>query len=160
MPRVHHVKKARKDNPAVKRGEPYYWWKFRGGGKHYSAKPPRPSQLTQSEFLGAVYAAQEQLEELTPEEYESVADLQGTIESVASEIRDAGEESRARVYDLPENFQQGEQAQMMEERGDSAEEMANALESIDYSGPGEGETLGERLQAVIEEAQSVQYEGE
>lgn len=31
MPRVNHVKAARKDN----QGEPYCWWKFRYGGKHY-----------------------------------------------------------------------------------------------------------------------------
>ena len=43
MPRVHHVKSARKDNPVAKKGESYYWWKFRYGGKRYS-KTPRPGR--------------------------------------------------------------------------------------------------------------------
>ncbi len=53
MARAHFVKKARKDNPAagIKAGDSYYWWKFRRGGKHYSKTAPRPSQLTQSEYL-------------------------------------------------------------------------------------------------------------
>lgn len=31
MARLHFVKSARKDNPSaeVKKGESYYWWKFR-----------------------------------------------------------------------------------------------------------------------------------
>ena len=43
MPRVNYVKKARKNNPAVKRGESYFWWKFRYGGKQYSKTRPRQS---------------------------------------------------------------------------------------------------------------------
>lgn len=61
MARAHFVKKARKDNPAVKAGESYYWWKFRRGPKRYSKERPRPSQLTQSEFYGQVYGLQEDM---------------------------------------------------------------------------------------------------
>lgn len=71
MTKAHFVKKAAKDNPAVKKGEPYWWWKFmvggRGGPKHYSATRPRPSQLTQSEFLSAIYSQQEDLEDALKE---------------------------------------------------------------------------------------------
>ncbi len=56
MPRVTHVKKARKDNPVCKAGESYYWWKFRYGGKRYSLTRPRPSQLTQSAYFGGLRA--------------------------------------------------------------------------------------------------------
>ena len=36
MPRVHFVKKARKDvpNSDIKKGEGYFWWKFNYGAKH------------------------------------------------------------------------------------------------------------------------------
>jgi len=50
MPRVHFVKHARKDNDLVKKGESYYWWKFRFTGKCMSKTPPRKSQLTESEY--------------------------------------------------------------------------------------------------------------
>ena len=42
MPRVNFVKKARKDNPVVSKGESYYWWKYYFVPKMYSkSKPPR-----------------------------------------------------------------------------------------------------------------------
>lgn len=63
MPRVHYVKKARKDNGCVSKGESYYWWKFRYGSKCMSKKPPKASQLTQSEFLSTVYDINERIEE-------------------------------------------------------------------------------------------------
>jgi len=65
MPRVNFVQKARKDNPVAKAGESYYWWKFRYGGKHYSLTRPRESQLTQSEFLGAMYSLLEEIQDFT-----------------------------------------------------------------------------------------------
>ena len=36
MPRVHFVKKARKDYPStgIQKGDSYYWWQFRYGGTH------------------------------------------------------------------------------------------------------------------------------
>jgi len=66
MPKVHCVKAARKDYPecGIKKGDTYYWWKFRFGGKHESKTYPKQSQLTQSEFLSQVYALNERLEDL------------------------------------------------------------------------------------------------
>jgi hypothetical protein len=52
MARAHFVKKARKAIPGtdIKKGDSYYWWKFRFGGKRTSKTAPKASQLTQSEF--------------------------------------------------------------------------------------------------------------
>jgi len=50
MARANFVKKARKDNSVVKKGESYYWWKFAYGSKQYSKEAPSRSQLTQSGF--------------------------------------------------------------------------------------------------------------
>ena len=66
MARVIHVQKARKDNPAVKKGQPYYHWSFRFGGKHYSATYPRPSQLTQSK-MSEVLSQQEACDDIISE---------------------------------------------------------------------------------------------
>ena len=64
MPRVHHVKAA-KDYPdhGIKKGEMYFHWKFRYGGKHRSKVRPRSSQLTQSDFLSQMYGIQEEIED-------------------------------------------------------------------------------------------------
>ena len=63
MPRVTFVKKARKDNPVAKKGEPYYWWQFAFGTKQYSKTQPARSQLTQSSFLSQLYELQDGMEE-------------------------------------------------------------------------------------------------
>jgi len=58
MPRVHFVKKARKDNSAAKAGESYYWWKFRYRGRRptrswarYRMRRGRMTRLSQEELL-------------------------------------------------------------------------------------------------------------
>lgn len=70
MARATFVKKARKDIPGtdIKAGESYYWWKFRFGGKHYSKTPPRRSQLTQSDFLGQLYAIEDEIQGLVADD--------------------------------------------------------------------------------------------
>jgi len=70
MAQAHFVKRARKDYPEddIKKGDSYWWWAFmvcgRGGPKHRSKKEPRPSQLTQSDFLSTVMSVEEDLSEL------------------------------------------------------------------------------------------------
>jgi hypothetical protein len=59
MPKVNHVKCARKDNPEhdIKAGESYYWWSMMQGSrgvKHYSKTYPKRSQLTNSDFFKPV----------------------------------------------------------------------------------------------------------
>ena len=65
MPRVHHVKKARKDNPAVKKGQPYYHWQRYRSRKQYSATYPKRSQLTSSGKLAAIYDAEDSVTDLS-----------------------------------------------------------------------------------------------
>lgn len=82
MPQVHYVKKARKDykEAGVKKGESYYWWKFRYGGKLISKTHPKQSQLTQSEYLSSMYSIQE-----------SVEGCAGSIQDVIDELKSAKE---------------------------------------------------------------------
>lgn len=142
MARVHHVMKARKDNPVVKKGEPYYWWKFRYGGKLYSATPPRSSQLTQSEFLGGMYAALEALEDFSlsieaQKAWESnphdpsgwKEELASAIDEAAEEIRRLGEECADRRESMPEQLQDAPTGEMLGERAEMTESMADELES-------------------------------
>ena len=96
MPRVHHVKKARKDNSAVKAGQPYYWWKFRYGGVRKSASYPRQSQLCQGKN-SMFYAAIEALEDVCK-------DVEG--EGVLEDIRDEYAFSPALIKDMAEETKQ------------------------------------------------------
>lgn len=138
MARAHHVKRARQDNPAVKKGSEYWWWAFmvggRGGPKHYSAKPPRPSQLTSSEFLSAAYALGEQAADFEDDgegtwhdEFDSLRDdLAGEWESLADEQ----DEKRD---NMPEGLQDGPVGELLEERGEACRAVASELENLDRS---------------------------
>jgi hypothetical protein len=126
MPKVNFVKAARKDNPAVKKGESYYWWAFRYGGKHYSKTPPKPSQLTQSEFLSRYYELSEidfadNLEDLSTQRDEMVETLE--------ELQEMAEES---LENMPEALREGDTGQMLQERIDGCEEWKGELENLEF----------------------------
>lgn len=171
MPRVHHVKKARKDNPICKAGESYYWWKFNYGPKRWSLTPPRQSQLTQSDFLSQMYAFEEQIADLTAT---SVDDLTSEIEGLAEEIRNLGGEQDEKLNNMPEGLQEGPTGELLQNRCDECESMADELESIDledYDGPewepesgklknDPPEEFTDWLQGKIDELQCVSYNGE
>lgn len=128
MPRVTHVKRAQKDNPVCKAGEPYYWWKFRFGGKHFSLTPPRSSQLTQSPYLSMVRGLSEQIADHPANE---PADLEMLRDEIAPDIGTAGEECQESLDNMPEGLQEGDTGQMLQERIESCENAQSELESID-----------------------------
>lgn len=123
--------KARKDYPesGIKKGEEYYHWKFRFGGIHRSKTPPKPSQLTQSEFLSTLYDLQERLGNLQADNAE---DLKTDVEEIASELRDLGQDCQGKLDNMPDGLQQGETGQLLEQRADSCENAADELEGIDF----------------------------
>lgn len=100
MPRVHFVKKARQKHGDIKKGESYYWWKFRRGGKRTSKTPPKPSQLTQSEFWGTVLA---QSERDTPD----FDDLASTRDEIVSELENLRDEIESRKSNVEDAFPNG-----------------------------------------------------
>lgn len=122
MPRVHHVKKARKDNPAVKRGQPYYWWKFRYGGKRYSKTYPEPWQLTQSEYLQRAYQMEAQIPRLYTQDQVDYLILE------AEELRD---ETQQKLDNMPEQLQCGSTGELLQERVDSLEQFISLLEELE-----------------------------
>lgn len=131
MPRVIHVMHAQKDYPdaGIKKGEEYYHWKFRYGGLHRSKTPPKPSQLTQSEFLSQLYDIQDRLAEITGDD---ISTLQGDVESISEELNQMAEECREKHDNMPEGLQEGEVGQMLEERADACENAASELDGIDF----------------------------
>jgi len=129
--RIHCVKKARKDYPthSIKKGESYYWWKFRRrGGKHFSKTYPRPSQLTQSDYLSTTCGLQERIEDLVidPEDLEGLAD---ELRSAADELRTLGSEQEDKIGNMPDSLQDGEVAERLRGRAEACEEVANELEA-------------------------------
>lgn len=126
MPRVTFVKKAQKKNPVAEKGEPYYWWKFRYGGKRYSKTYPRASQLTQSNYLSTAYSIFEELEDADMTDAEAFADL---LREKADEIRDLGDEQASNRDAMPESLQDGETGQLLEERNYACDNMADELDN-------------------------------
>lgn len=126
MPRVHFVRSARKDNPAVKAGESYYWWKFRHGGKRYSKSRPRPSQLTQSDKLSRAYALAEQVEDIDLGLGAEVATNE--LEDVANDARELAEEYRESGEAIRETFAESPTADECDEKADALEQWADEIE--------------------------------
>jgi len=180
MPRVHFVKKAMKDNVAVKKGEPYYWWEFRFGGKHYSATPPKQSQLTQSEFLSTVYDLNDRLDSLTADDF---SDLGFQLQDIADEFRSQAEECESKKSNMPDSLQESPTGNLLEERACACNDIADSLENIDCEVDESeweqevkdelGETATpeeieeeiesrriEKMDELISEAQTYQYDGE
>ena len=128
MPRVHHVKKARKDNPVCKKGESYYWWKFRHGGKRYSLTRPRPSQLTQSAYYSTVRSLVEQIEDATvtdTDQFEELRDgIREELESLQSECQDS-------LDNMPDSLQYSPTGELLQERIDACDSAISDLDMFD-----------------------------
>lgn len=128
MPKVNFVKAAAKDNRVAKKGESYYWWKFRFGGKHMSKTPPRPSQLTQSDFLSRQMELEERIAELTADTYEQ---LKADVDEIVMEIRALGEEQEEKLNNMPDSLQQSPTGELLENRASACEDWAGELEEVD-----------------------------
>ena len=129
MPRVHFVKKARKDNPAVKAGESYYWWKFRYGGKRYSATPPKGSQLTQSAYYSQIRALCESIEETDVDDQDSFDGLKDDIGSELEMLRDECQEKLDNMAQY--NLEYSPTGEMLQERIDACENAQMEFDSIE-----------------------------
>ncbi len=133
MPRVHTVKSARKARPemGLEVGETYHWWKFKnrfGNGTIVRSKTyPRASQLTRSEFLGAMYGIQEEIEDLEADE-----DLESTVGDIAGRARELGEEQTEKRENMPESLQDGDTGSLLEERSQAMSDWADELEGVSF----------------------------
>lgn len=161
MPRVTFVKKARKDNPVCKKGESYYWWAMMSGGrygpKRYSKTPPKPSQLTNSEFLGTIGDIEDEIGGLSADD-----SLEQSVADIAQRVRDLGEEQESKKGNMPDGLQEGTTGELLQERADKCGEIADELEAIDFSDKSEDEaaksddeTDDDYWQGKLDEVQAV-----
>jgi hypothetical protein len=131
MVQVTYVKAARKDNPAVKKGQPYYHWAFYRGPTHYSATYPRQSQLTENEHLSAAHLAAETLQDNTPatrvcankEELEAfLDDLKSLLEDADASVQECSQGFQEKADNIREHFSESATA-------DTAEEQAGEMDT-------------------------------
>ena len=151
MPRVHEVKKARRDYPeeGIRKGETYYYWKFRFGGLHRSKTYPKRSQLTQSGFLSTIYDIEDRLQALTTDD-----DLQSEVESAISELEEAQSEAESSLDNMPDNLRD---SSMLNERLEAIENMISELQGIDFP---DDDAEEEDIESCLESIQSISYEGD
>lgn len=128
MPRVTKVKSARKDNPVCKKGETYYWWKFKNSPKSYSLTYPRPSQLTRSAYYGALYDLQEQVQDATLENEDDYDAFRDEITGALQEIGDTCQES---LDNMPESLQDAPTGELLQERISACEEAVSEIENME-----------------------------
>jgi len=128
MPRVTHVKSARKDNPVCKKGESYYWWKFRYGGKRYSLTRPRPSQLTNSPYYSQVRSLVEQIEDTNIADNDDFTALRDEITSELDNLRD---ECQSNLDNMPDSLQYSPTGELLQERIDACENAQSEVEGVE-----------------------------
>jgi hypothetical protein len=142
MAKAHFVKAARKDNPVAKKGESYWWWKpmigGRGAAKRFSKERPLPLQLTNSEFLSRFYGIEEQIGEAKDAD---------TLEGLATEIEELGNEQNEKLDNMPEALRDGDTGQMLQERYDGCSEWV-----------GEVSRIAEELRSKLEEREVLRAE--
>jgi hypothetical protein len=138
MARATHVKAARRRysedetgiDGGIKKGQSYYWWKFKRGGKRFSLTPPRASQLTQSAFYGTLADLQDRINALEPNE-----SLVDEVPSLSEALQELGEECQSSLDNMPEGLQQGPTGELLQERIDACQGAADELDGIDLEAP-------------------------
>ncbi|GAG11759.1 unnamed protein product [marine sediment metagenome] len=139
MPRVTHVKSARKDNPAhgIKKGDSYYWWAFRMGRtsiKKFSKTPPKPWELTQSAFWQEQLQLIDQIETacgsaenaLQSINMNFMDDLSNELEGVLNDIENLKDQAEESLYNLPEQLQD---SHMLNDRMNDLESWHDEMDS-------------------------------
>ena len=133
MPRVTHVKKARKDYPSfgIKKGDSYYGWSFNFGPTMKSLTPPTRSQLTLSDFLSQLYDLEDGISNRFSD-LDDTDEIQSAIDDLISDIQNLLDETQERLDSMPEQLQETSSAgETLQERIDNLENWISELESVD-----------------------------
>ena len=168
MPRIHHVKKAAKDNSVCKKGESYYWWctRITSGKsyikrKHLSKNPPRQSQLTSSPFLQSLLAIQENISDAKPQSLGELLEMRDDWVNDINELRD---ETQEKLDNMPDGLRESDSGQVLQERVDALESWASDIENadipneedVDAVSPDDDDPIADAIQTALEELQSLE----
>jgi hypothetical protein len=143
--RVNTVKKARKDQgtcPAcgkeIKAGDSYKWAKGRFTAKKVRCASCnfRQSDLTSSDKLSQVYAAQEGAEDAmaewsgSPDADDDGSEAKSIMETLAEAIREVAQEYQESADSIHENFSESSTADECEEKAQELEQWADECEQV------------------------------
>ncbi len=122
MPRV-SKQVARKDYPnaGIKKGDLYYKWKFRYSPVNRSLTPPQAEQLTQSAYMQEWIPLNRDISE-----FDGEAD---DVDELVERARQLGNEQQEKKDNMPDGLQEGDTGQLLEERAEECEELADSLEN-------------------------------
>lgn len=136
------------DTVLIEKGQTYYMWSFPFGGTYRQLTAPTRSQLTLSSFLSQWYSMQDSVATWNPQDLEG---LRLDTENLTQELRDLGEEQEEKLNNMPEQLQESDSGEILRERADGLEEIADVLDDIDWDiEDDDGETLTEKLSEVEE----------
>lgn len=129
---AHYVKKARKTyrGTGIKKGMPYYWWKFRRGPLMRSLTAPRASQLTQSEFWSGYHSSMEAFEDAV-KEASTMDDLKEAVSNLREAIDNIKDETEEKKNNMPESLQDSATGELLQERVEGLEEFITEIEGLD-----------------------------
>jgi hypothetical protein len=129
MPKVTH-QRSRNGIPSINvaPGEMYYKWKMKtatGGVKRVSKTPPRPSQLTLSEFKSSWRSFSEEIDDMELDD-----SLYDNLQELAGRIRELGNECEEKRSNMPENLQDAPSGELLETRKNNCESWADEIEGL------------------------------
>lgn len=146
----------------IKMGDEYYKFsqnRFQKLRPLCLACKPTRSQMTGSEFLSTMYAIEEEMATLTIDHME---DAQNVIEGIVGQLEELRDETEEKHDNMPESLYDSPVGETLQNRVDSVEEMLGELADIETEiedEPTEKQQL-ERYEEILEEIQSVCYNGE
>jgi len=141
--KVNTVKKAQKDQgtcPAcgkeIKAGDAYKWAKGRFTSKKIRCESCafRQSDLTSSDKLSQVYAAQEAAEDAMAEWDGDGEEAKSIMETLAEAIREVAQEYQESADSIHENFSESSTADECEEKANDLEQWADDCEQAGEEG--------------------------
>lgn len=146
---------------AIEIKSPYRWAKGRYGPKMVRCMSPscsfKQSELTTSEYSSRLLEAQEAFESAVIDAA-SIDDLKSAQSDAVAAVRELSDEQREKLDNMPEGLQQGDTGQLLEQRADACESLADELEGVDIEEP---ENTGEEeWEAFAEENDMEQGEDE
>jgi len=131
MAKIHYVKKCRVDNSAVKRGEPYYWWKLPFGEKSYSKTYPSRSQLTASDYLGCVFDLQDSIKGYTWIEQEG--DFSDMMDEIIDQVTDIRDQCQASLDSMAPMLHSAPNGKLLIARVDACDVALGEVSEMDFA---------------------------
>lgn len=130
MSKLNFVKRANKDNPVAKKGEPYYWWRHYRGPIQYSKERPRQSRLESNEDLAEVYSILEEIEDCKLEELNDEA-ANAERDAWVDRLRDVASNVEDKLSNIPEHLHDGDTGQLLQDRIEAINNVADEIETCD-----------------------------